>query len=392
MSTTEKDKIIASAQSLSDYIVEIKNLNNTAAPLGFLVPLHETGWFDAIEKQVEKFKNAKTFFIFGIGGSNLATKAIFEALTLHKQNELRVFFIESLDHRLEAEIVSHINDKINSAEDFTMIVISKSGKTIETLDSFERVFEFASEKFGSPQHDRVLVISSKDTELHQMSLSRNMTFVEWTGSIGGRFSVFTSAHATISHLLGINVRELLQSGKTSLAKYLDTNAEVNRAAFLASSIALHYKNGFNILDFFIFNEELLSLGQWVRQLVAESLGKPNKSGEPIGITPTISIGPRDLHSQLELYLGGPKNRFTIFIKSEAELKDTVADQTYANTAEAYQTNDLPFEKYEMPNTTETSLAEFMVFMMLTVVYIAKLLDVDAFDQPAVEEYKKSLNL
>lgn len=391
MSIIQKGDIALGAERLSKYIEEIKNLSQTETPLGFLVPLHNTDWFDAIEKQVEKFKGAKTFFIFGIGGSNLATKAIFEALTLHKQNELRVFFIESLDHRLEAEIASHINEKINSAEDFTMIVISKSGRTIETLDSFERVFEFASEKFGSPQNDRVLVISSKNTELHQMSLTRNMTFVEWTGSIGGRFSVFTSAHATISHLLGINVRALLQGGKASLTKYLDTNTKTNPSALLASSIALHYKIGFDILDFFIFNEELLSLGQWVRQLVAESLGKPNKSGEPIGITPTISIGPRDLHSQLELYLGGPKNRFTIFIKSEAELKDTVTDQTYANTVAVYETNDLPFEKYEMASTTETGLAEFMVFMMLTVVYIAKLLDVDAFDQPAVEEYKKSLN-
>ena len=108
---------------------------------------------------------------------------------------------------------------------------------------------------------------------------------------------------------------------------------------------------------------------------------------PVGLTPTVSLGPRDLHSQLELYLGGPKNRFTLFIKSKKEIEDTVAETAYQNTIEAYTKEGLPFEQYEMEEISEKNIAEFFVFMMLTVVYLAEHLKVNAFDQPSVEDFK-----
>ena len=135
------------------------------------------------------------------------------------------------------------------------------------------------------------------------------------------------------------------------------------------------------MDFFIFNSELEDLGKWCRQLIAESLST---------LTPTVSMGPTDLHSMLELYLGGPKNRFTIFIKSQREIDNSVNESAYENVVKAYGEANLPFEKYEMQEINEHELGKFMALMMAITLELARLLGVDPYDQPAVEEYKKSI--
>jgi glucose-6-phosphate isomerase len=187
-------------------------------------------------------------------------------------------------------------------------------------------------------------------------------------------------------LLGIDTSSFLEGAKNAAEMYLKDSPH-NGALLFASKLAIYYENGCNILDAFLWNEELEDVGLWIRQLVAESLGKENIEGVPVGLTPTVSLGPRDLHSQLELYLGGPKNRFTLFIKSKKEIEDTVAETAYQNTIEAYTKEGLPFEQYEMEEINEKNIAEFFVFMMLTVVYLAEHLKVNAFDQPSVEDFK-----
>lgn len=124
------------------------------------------------------------------------------------------------------------------------------------------------------------------------------------------------------------------------------------------------------------------MGKWCRQLIAESLGL---------ITPTVSIGPVDLHSMLELYLGGPKNRFTLFVRSLSEILGGVNESAYQNMLKAYTEAALPFEKYEMPEISEKELGSFMAYMMETTIYLAELLQIDPYDQPAVDNYKKSLS-
>lgn len=322
---------------------------------------------------MEKYQNAKYIFVVGIGGSDLAGKAVWNAMTLHKPNvDKKMFFLESPDAREYEEVDNFVRNEIASPAEMVLIAISKSGETAETLEAFHKIFDILSEKFGQPITERTLVISTPETPLWRLAQTKNIECLAWQGEIGGRWSAFTLAHTTPLSIAGLDTDAFVEGGKTS---------DLDRAKQLAEKIFNNYRDGKDILDFFIFNSELEDLGKWCRQLIAESLST---------ITPTVSLGPTDLHSMLELYLGGPKNRFTIFIRSLKEIDKSVNESAYENVVKAYGEANLPFEKYEMPEINERELGKFMALMMATTLELARLLGVDPYDQPAVEEYKRNI--
>lgn len=337
-----------------------------------------------MDKNSERFKSAKFIFVVGIGGSDLAGKAVWNAMTLHKPEiSKKIFFIESLDSREDENIKNLIEKEISNLEDAVLVAVSKSGKTAETLEAFNKIFAKLSEKFGVEAKNQAVVISSPETPLWKIAEEKEMKCLPWEGDIGGRFSAFTVAHTFILEIAGIKVDEFVRGGR-------EAEMDKSLAQNLANKISENYKKGFGILDFFIFNEELEDLGKWCRQLIAESLGKENKKGEKVGIMPVVSIGPTDLHSMLQLNLGGPKNKFTLFIRSLKEIEGGIGNSAYEDTVKAYEREVLPFEKYEMPEINEYELGKFMGVLMHATVELANLLEVNPFDQPAVEEYKSHL--
>lgn len=329
---------------------------------------------------VTKYQNAKYIFVVGIGGSDLASKAVWNAMTLHKidgnkpasSEGKKIFFLESPDSREYEEIENFVKEEATDLEDIVLIAVSKSGRTAETLETFHKVVKILSEKFIPPFNERIIVISSPNSPLWKLAEEKGVEKIAWEGNIGGRFSAFTVAHTTILSIAGLDAENFVVGGKEKRKEDVE---------HLAKNIFDNYKKGADILDFFIFNSELEDLGKWCRQLIAESLAM---------ITPTVSIGPVDLHSMLELYLGGPKNRFTIFIRSLKEIDESVNESSYENVARAYEEAGLPFIKYEINEINEKELGSFMAFMMAVTIELAKLLEVDPYDQPAVEKYKKEI--
>lgn len=329
-------------------------------------------------RQMEKFVESKYILVTGIGGSDLAAKAVWNAITLHKEKDKQIFFLESPDVHEYEEIKNFINNEVVSLDEIVLIAISKSGETAETLAAFHQTFDILSEKFGSPINERVLVISTPDSNLWQLSEEKGFEKLAWPNGVGGRFSAFTTPHLSVLSIAGLNTAEFVASGKEAAkeAEMLGSQAQK-----LARDIFENHKKGADILDFFIFNSELEDLGKWCRQLIAESLAT---------FTPTVSLGPTDLHSMLELYLGGPKNRFTLFIFSEKEIDESINESAYHNTTEAFEKAELPFQKYEMPEINERELGKFMAFMIEATLYLAELLGENPYDQPAVEEYKSEI--
>lgn len=329
----------------------------------------------------EKFKDSKFVFVVGIGGSDLASKAVWNALTLHEPEvNKKLFFLESPDSREYEEVEYFVNNEIAQLEEVCLIAISKSGKTVETLEAFHKTFDMLSEKFGKPISERALVISSKDTPLFILANDKNIKTLEWDGDIGGRWSAFTIAHQAVLSIAGLDTEAFLVGSK-----------EIDPlAGMVANKIFENYRKGFDILDLFFFNTELEDLGKWCRQLIAESLGKESGTGEKVGITPVVSIGPTDLHSMLQLTLGGPKNKFTLFVVSIKEISSTINQTAYKDTVQAYEENSLPFEKYEMDEINEKNLGRFMAFLMTVTLTLAKLLEVNPYDQPQVEKYKSEI--
>lgn len=327
---------------------------------------------------MEKFADAKYILVAGIGGSDLAAKAVWNAITLHKEKEREIFFLESPDAREYEEIKNFINNEVVDLSEIVLIAISKSGETTETLTAFHQTFDILSEKFGSPINEKVLVISTPGSTLWQLAAEKNFEKLEWQGNVGGRFSAFTTPHLSVLSIAGLDAANFVAGGKEA-AKEAELPSSL--AQKLARDIFENHKKGADILDFFIFNSELEDLGKWSRQLIAESLAT---------FTPTVSLGPTDLHSMLELYLAGPKNRFTLFIFSEKEIDESINESAYRNTTEAFEKAELPFQKYEMPEINERELGKFMAFMIEMTLYLAELLGENPYDQPAVEEYKHQI--
>lgn len=332
---------------------------------------------------MKKYRDAKFIFVVGIGGSDLASKAVWSALALHRTNiDKKIFFLEAPDSREYAEVEDFVKNGAVDPKDVALIVVSKSGETEETLETFHKMFAILSEKFGESIADRGLVISTEGTPLWKLAKEKKMKRLTWDDNIGGRFSAFTVAHTTVISLSGLDAEAFVQGGEEMAAKCENQKTEDNPAKKLAKNIFGWRKNGVEILDLFFFNAELEDLGKWCRQLIAESLST---------ITPAVSIGPTDLHSMLELYLGGPKNRYTIFVRSLREIENSVNEAAYENVLKTYEKEGLPFMKYEIESINEKELGSFMAFMMAMTVELAKLLKVNPYDQPAVDEYKKSLH-
>ena len=161
----------------------------------------------------------------------------------------------------------------------------------------------------------------------------------------------------------------------------------------------------------MWNPELETLGKWYSQLLAESIGKERDDGTKVGFTPTVALGSTDLHSIGQLIFGGRNDRYTTFVSApsawnagsafssdspfvlpifEGKEDGVVTRALYEGVRTAYITNELPFVTIELENISERELGAFMALQMTTVLYLAQLFDVNAFDQPSVEKYKSEV--
>ncbi|NBD74261.1 hypothetical protein GVX82_04460, partial [Patescibacteria group bacterium] len=174
----------------------------------------------------------------------------------------------------------------------------------------------------------------------------------------------------------------------------------------------HYEAGISIHDTFLFAPALTALGFWYRQLMGESVGKEcDREGHVVnaGLTPTVSIGSTDLHSVGQLYLGGPRDKVTTFVWVAAP-HDTVslpAERSFPGvvpmiagrdagevmhailegTKAAYRAAERPYLEVVVPQLDAHSLGQVLQMKMLEIMYLAELMQVNAFDQPNVESYK-----
>lgn len=332
-----------------------------------------------------KFKNSKYIFVVGIGGSNLASKAVWIATSLHNPFlNKKVFFIESLSESQRQEIMHIAKNEVGLPEDICIFVISKSGETRETLISFSGLISIFENILGINVFERVVCISEDGSRLFVESQKEGALCLPWQQQVGGRWSAFTIAHTAVLFVLGLDINSYL-SGEREMTEVC---REKGYDKGLAQTIFENYNQGRNVLDFFFFDERLETLGKWLRQLFAESLGKQGITGERVGLLPTVSLGPTDLHSMLQLYLGGTKNRFTIFVKNESE--QGFDYHSALETEKAYEKSDLPFTDYKLSGVNEKEIAKFMRFFMNVVLELATLFKVDPYGQPEVEKYKEQI--
>ncbi len=344
--------------------------------------------------------------VVGIGGSNLGTKAVYDALdgyadVLEGGRISKILFVDTLHEQWITRVCS-VLASITDPQELLITIISKSGTTLETIAGAEIVIE--SMRHLKKLSERIVAITDRDSKLWRHATKKKWHTLEIPQKVGGRYSVLSAVGLFPLALAGYNIDSLCRGALEMREKCLDRSFLKNPALQSAIALFLSYKRGCVIHNTFLFSPQLESLGKWYRQLLGESIGKK----ESVGIVPIVSIGSTDLHSVGQLYLGGPKNIFTTFIRTtsrsnarvpahgalsglvkgiESRPASLIMDAVLDGTQAAYEKANLPFAENSFEGISEKELGAFFQWKMMEIMYLAALFNINAFDQPNVEAYK-----
>lgn len=382
---------------------------------GFLSYLFDDGYHTQIREVVSDKTSSgrlpKTVFVIGIGGANLATKAIYDAHLGFAEGiidqERKMIFLDTNDAETMSAVELHIGT-LASPEEFVVVLVSKSGKTIETLANAEFLVSRLETVFGDIKN-RIVVITTASSQLCIEAKERDITCVLLPEKLSDRFSAFSPTTTVPLALFGFPVVDFLSSALH--AYHALASVQKNSLLQTVSVLDAEYKKGSHILDTWFFAPHFETLGKWHRQLVAESLGKSEtKDGKHhrTGFTPIVSIGTIDLHSSLQLTLAGPKERITEFISEEQEGSLTIGDAEnfdilsqsltgktpqeiskaiLQSVTHSYESAKLPFYQIMLPHNTLEAIAQYMMYSMLQTYILGTHWNLNVFDQPNVESYK-----
>jgi glucose-6-phosphate isomerase len=364
----------------------------------------------------EKRKLKPTYLVVvGIGGSNLGTIAVQEAVLgrLYNQREppTKILYADTVDADLLESIIVLIEPVLKKGGNILINGVSKSGGTTETIANFEVLVEVLKQ-YKRDWQQYIVVTTDKNSRYWSLAQNQEFSLLEIPSKVGGRFSVFSAVGFFPLGMIGIDIDALVSGAQAMKKRCLSPQIDNNPAALGASLSYSQYKKGKNIHDLFLFSTDLESLGKWYRQLLGESIGKEyNMKGKQVftGITPIVSIGSTDLHSMAQLSLGGPFDKFTTFVRVEhnkavvqvpnlpeyaslvqgiqGRSLDDIMQAILQGVQGAYRKGNRPYAEIVLPDKTAYSIGQFMQFQMMQIMYLGALCDVNPFDQPNVETYK-----
>lgn len=332
---------------------------------------------------------ARTLVVIGTGGASLGA----QALCVLAPNPDCVRFLDHCDAASTARLFASINP-----QDTAWLLVSKSGETVETLATTLAIMAHY-ETLGLSLADRVRVITSPGARpLRTLAQQQEWSICDHPANLGGRFSVFSGVGLFPAAFAGIDVGHLLQQVRQHWQHLWHTQDAMllQAASLFAASLP---ERPMHVV--MAYGDQCAAYTRWYKQLWAESLGKNG-----IGPTPVTAIGSLDQHSQLQLYLGGPRDKCFTLLLPHGELADVklahsdiegvaylsfhqLQDVMEASGDATYQTlaaHQLPVRLLRLPFTAE-AIGPLMARTMIETLLTAAMLEVDPFDQPAVEEGK-----
>ena len=343
--------------------------------------------------------------LLGTGGSSLGGQtlcALADCGFGPRPGAPRLHFFDNVDpHTITAMLRSLALDRTG------FLVVSKSGSTAETLTQFLICFDAVQKALGAPAGDRFTAITEPgDNVLRRLAAKFGMTILDHDPGIGGRYAALSLVGLLPAMIAGLDPVAVREGAAEVLAPVLDgaPPESVEPAIGAAISVGLATDNNVTTTIVMPYVDRLADFGLWFRQLWAESLGKNGK-----GTTPVNALGTVDQHSQLQLYLDGPSDKmFTVMMLNcagsgpivEPALADDDAlgylagktmgdlmDAEQRATAETLIRNNRPTRIFRLSSLDERMMGALMMHFMLETIIAAHLLNVDPFDQPAVEEGK-----
>lgn len=402
---------------------EVKKEKDTKAELSFLYlptayhsKFGETVFGDTLWKAKELIdQKAKTireqfsdYIQMAIGGSALGGIALYNALGRRPvPNQKEKGCNIHIPNNIDPDWIGDILDSIKTETTF-FNVISKSGGTVETLATFFVFFNDLKKRIPSEKLKENIVIMTNPEAgpLAELSKEGGFTLIPIPDSVHGRYSVLSPGGLLTAAVSGIDIDELLEGARVM-------NELTDQLEFLENPMllmaAIHFlcntQKNIDQLILLPYSQGLRTIADWYSQMVAESLGKKGK-----GITPVKALGATDQHSQLQLYNEGPKNKLVTFfsvdkfkrqINIPAEfpgckeyqylwghsINELLESERLATAISLYN-NGVPNCTLRMPELKPFYMGQLFMLLEKVIPVLGKLYEVNAFDQPGVEESKE----
>ena len=377
--------------------------------------------------------NVDVVVSLGIGGSYLGDKVIFDVQCGEFWNAMskeerqgfpKVYFSgNNIDPQRTHDLIHHLEKMGEISQSHQgrklkvlLLVISKSGGTLDTMSNFLVIYD-ELKKCANVEQEVVAVTDpnmENQTLLKKLAIKHNWPQYAVPDGVGGRFSIFCEVGLSLAACVGFDIKSFLQ-GAQDMDKACQNDDIWQNPAMLNAALkfAASEKHGRDIEVMMPYGDYMQSISEWYIQLLAESLGKQyNKEGKEVcyGRTPLVAVGTRDMHSQTQQHQQGKLNKVVQFIKianwkndyaipnvfPEAKKLADIAGVTMSqaletarqSNADALTSNHRYNACFTLPELNAYHLGELLYMLAMSVAYEGELADVDAFDQPGVEAYKK----
>lgn len=370
--------------------------------------------FERIKKAAKKIrKDSEVLVVIGIGGSYLGARAVIESLTntfynLLSNRQRRAPQIFFAGNNMSPNYLNDLLECIGK-KDISVNVISKSGTTTEPGIAFRIFREFMESKYGIDEARKRIYVTTDKAKGALKTLATEEEYQTFVipDSIGGRYSVLTAVGLLPIAVAGINIEKLMDGARYGQEKYNEPDLKYNDCYKYATIRNILYKKNKTTEILVNYEPKMLYFTEWWKQLYGESEGKDGKGIFPAGATFTT-----DLHSLGQYIQEGKRNLFETVIDIEKQKKDIKlkADEdnldglnylegkelSFVNhkaleaTVEAHKNGGVPNLIINMEKLDEENLGELIYFFELACAMSGKILGVNPFDQPGVEEYKTNM--
>ncbi len=369
---------------------------------------------DRLAKEVDRV------IILGIGGSYMGARALFEACCHPYHNEIsrtrrggrpRIYFE---GNNVDNDAVQGLLDLVEGSDDWGIVVISKSGGTLETAVAF-RLFLDALRKACRGDMEtvrrRVIPVAGATGRLADLAKAIGCADVfPVPDGVGGRFSILSAVGLLPAAIMGLDVQHLLEGAAAMNERFRTAPPLENPVlAYVAMTRLMETKHGQTIRVLSTWGKGLEAVGLWYDQLLSESLGKNGQ-----GATPLTVVNTRDLHSRGQQHQEGRRDKLITNLVVEHTHREPVAiepsdfDQdklnelsgktwpdilraAYAGTNQAYAEDYRRTATIRLPRLDEGSLGQLFQMLMLATVVEGRLVGINPYGQPGVEAYKKNMN-
>ena len=361
---------------------EIYNKFNNATMIGWTEEFNKRLLEDILNLRDYIKNNYDCLVILGIGGSFLGSYALKNMFTKYfSDNSFEVIYAGcDLSSKYLSELIEYLDNK-----NFAVNVISKSGTTMETMIAYDALKQLIRKKYNSEEIKNRIIITTDESvgKLREEVIENDYKSFIIPSNIGGRYSLITAAHLLpLSFFLDIN---------NLVTGFYDGLSLTDEAYNYACIRRCFFDLGKYVENFCVFEPNMIYYTEWLKQLFGETEGKEKR-----GIFPVSTLYTRDLHSLGQFIQEGNPIIFETFIKVLNTKNFYVNDKNLNNlngivldsVVNAHYSGGVACNIIEIDEINEMNIGKLCAFFMLSAAYSGYLFDVDPFNQPGVEVYKK----